>query len=73
MLAAQIGEINEQTEMCLKVTEENVTKIEEKNMEIMKNIRRLNAAIENQQKRIEMVQKIGQRKKGASEQFEFFF
>ncbi|XP_044264548.1 uncharacterized protein LOC123011256 [Tribolium madens] len=70
VLAAQIGEINEQTEMCLKVTEENVRKIEEKNMEIMKNIKRLNAAIDNQQKRIEMVQKVGERK---GNQFEFFF
>ncbi|EFA06809.2 uncharacterized protein LOC662519 [Tribolium castaneum] len=70
VLAAQIGEINEQTEMCLKVTEENVRKIEEKNMEIMKNIKRLNAAIDNQQKRIEMVQKVGAKK---GNQLEFFF
>ncbi|KAJ3648501.1 hypothetical protein Zmor_020299 [Zophobas morio] len=72
MLAAQIGEINEQTEQCSKVTEENVKKIEEKNMDIMKNIKRLNAAIDNQQKRIDQVQKVG-KKASAADQFDVFF
>ncbi|KAJ3638080.1 hypothetical protein MTP99_001488 [Tenebrio molitor] len=71
VLAAQIGEINEQTEMCSKVTEGNVRKIEETNMAIMKNIKKLNAAIDNIGKRIEQVQKVGTKKPG--DHFDFFF
>ncbi|RZC43002.1 uncharacterized protein BDFB_011753, partial [Asbolus verrucosus] len=63
-LAAEISVVNEQTEMCAKINEGTIRKIEEANMAIMKNIKRLNEAIKNQQERINQVRNV-KRKSGS--------
>lgn len=64
--------MSEQTEMYAKVNEESIRKIEETNMEIMKNIKRLNAGIKLQQERINKVQSTVGRKKAGGSEFDIF-
>ncbi|KAJ8970893.1 hypothetical protein NQ314_000980 [Rhamnusium bicolor] len=51
-LAAQINAVSEQTEKFIHVNDEMITKTEETNMKIMRNIKRLSAAVRQYESRI---------------------
>lgn len=55
MLAAHINAVNEQTEAHMQVTEESVKNVEALNMEIMKNIKRMRAAIGQHEGRLQQL------------------
>lgn len=72
-LSKQINNINEETEIYTQVTEDSILRLEEANMNIMKNVKKLKAAVKQHETRLTQLQQLATKQpaKGTSEMFIF--
>lgn len=73
MLAAHINVVNEQTELYMQVNEKSIKNVEAANMDIMKNIKRMRAAINQYEGRLQQLQAMSETAGAPSGAQSYFF
>lgn len=73
-LAVQINNVVEQTEMYQQVNDDSILKVEEANMKLMTNIKRLQGAVNQNENRLKQIQNMieADQKEGGAQQFFIF-